>query len=79
SRPTIINEIADLFKRLINECWETVLTKRPTANALMEIFNNWAVNVNDPEACYANRLFNISNLPKLDDLSNLYTQPVLDQ
>ncbi|CAG8534456.1 464_t:CDS:2 [Dentiscutata erythropus] len=34
------------------------------------------------ESCYTSRLLSISNLPKLDNLSNLYTQPVhttLDQ
>ncbi|CAG8711432.1 11639_t:CDS:1, partial [Dentiscutata erythropus] len=112
SRPKVKNEIPDLFKQLINNCWDTMPTNRPTANALIEIFSNWAMDVNDPgselyvqiknneefktqditssqstfemhsEACYASRLLSIPNFPKLDNLSNLYTQPVhttLDQ
>ncbi|CAG8825475.1 44320_t:CDS:1 [Gigaspora margarita] len=47
SRPKIEKELPELFKQLINKCWDTEQINRPSASVLLEIFNNWIIDLND--------------------------------
>ncbi|CAG8597857.1 6117_t:CDS:2 [Dentiscutata erythropus] len=44
------SEIPDLFKQLIDNCCDTIPINQPSASVLLELFNNWMAELNDPDS-----------------------------
>ncbi|CAG8476572.1 249_t:CDS:2, partial [Scutellospora calospora] len=72
-RPKIKEELPNLFKQLINACWNAIPANRPCANTLVEIFNEWMIEINKPTSELHIQIKELTTTNKRQN--NIYSEP----